>query len=533
VTRRPTRFDDQRRPANRRPGIIPGRRFALAFALTGVVLAGSQAVAVADQNQTVDATIYQAGGAPTDRVSLGALEANTAQCPIYKPPNQGEIAMYGQGGKPLTPQAVGNEAWSLATVLGCLQTPVALVDVKGVTVVQSNGVPELSESSELSPGDLSPPGDFATSGEVPLIYSDGTNIFYYRPWRGGADDNASDTVQDGSPQPFAIEVFEGPLLTVTPTASEATVTAGATVTFNANVTPAGESGLSYTWGFDGGAQGAQGATMPAPSATFASAGKYNVTVQVTDDAGGGGGATIPITVNPVSASSPTTPTGGGSGGGPSGTGSAPSGPAVSSGTTPGAGHGKPVKTSGTSVTTHNAKPAAPGKTTRERKSSTHATTTTPAGTGTTGTTGTTSASGHAGASGSSTGAGAISTRIKALTPHAGLGAGGRHDEHDLTGPAGHRPADQRCDPTVPGRQPAGVPPARPNRHGARPAPRDPCVGPAGAGRGTRGRAPVRPRRRARARLAAQLARSARRSLSPDSHSLSASCFRSSPSAPTT
>ena len=50
---------------------------------------------------------------------------------------------------------------------------------------------------------------------------------------------------------------------------------------------------SYSWNFDG---AAPGSAAPSPQLTFANAGQYNVTVQVTDAAGGGGVASVPITV---------------------------------------------------------------------------------------------------------------------------------------------------------------------------------------------------------------------------------------------
>ncbi len=55
----------------------------------------------------------------------------------------------------------------------------------------------------------------------------------------------------------------------------------------------GDSALSYSWNFDG---GAPSSAAPSPQVTFGSAGQYNVTVQVTDTQGGGGVASIPITV---------------------------------------------------------------------------------------------------------------------------------------------------------------------------------------------------------------------------------------------
>ena len=92
---------------------------------------------------------------------------------------------------------------------------------------------------------------------------------------------------------MAIEVFEGPLLTVTPNASAATIPAGGTISFSATYEPSNVSGVNYNWSFDG---GAANSTASAPTVTFNTGGTYKVTVQVSDDSGGGGVGAIPITV---------------------------------------------------------------------------------------------------------------------------------------------------------------------------------------------------------------------------------------------
>ena len=73
------------------------------------------------------------------------------------------------------------------------------------------------------------------------------SIQYDRPWRGGNDNNFNDQVTQTSGSPLAIEVFEGPLLTVTPTASATTVPAGSTVSFSATYEPSNVSGVTYNW----------------------------------------------------------------------------------------------------------------------------------------------------------------------------------------------------------------------------------------------------------------------------------------------
>ena len=103
--------------------------------------------------------------------------------------------------------------------------------MKGVTIIQADGTPESAPGSQLTAADLAPGSSgFADPSEAPVIGNQGTpstvSIQYDRPWRGGNDNNFNDQVTQTSGSPLAIEVFEGPLLTVTPTASATTVPAG-------------------------------------------------------------------------------------------------------------------------------------------------------------------------------------------------------------------------------------------------------------------------------------------------------------------
>lgn len=290
------------RPFRRRPGSLPGRRFALIAASLTLTFGAASAPVRADQDsdQAVTAIVYGAGTTTPvqDTTTIGQLQSG---CPTYTGP---EIQFYEPGGTLGPPQSLNySETWSLAAVLSCLPRPIPLASVTGLTVVGSGG-PELSgppENSQLSPSDLASPSDFADPAASPLISSQGSGIVYDRPWRGGGDSNAKDQVFDATPTPFEFEVFQGPLLTVSASASPASAPAGTTITFTAVVTgvPVGAA-LSYTWNFDG---AAADSAQPSPTVVLDTPGTYSVTVQVTDDAGGGGGATIPVTVT-----GPSTPT---------------------------------------------------------------------------------------------------------------------------------------------------------------------------------------------------------------------------------
>jgi hypothetical protein len=361
------RLHQQSRLASRRSGTISGRRFALALALVVFTCPG---VASADVNsgQMVTATVYSPGQSPTqDSVSVGALAANS-DCQRYSGPG---IDLHGPGTNP--GQTFAALAWPLSTVLECLSVPVHVAGVTAVTVHQTDGSPEWSASSQLSHSDLVSPSDFQDPSAAPVIWSDGSNLSYYRPWRGGSDDNARDVVEQPNPAPLAIDVFEGPPLSVSATASETAVSAGSTITFGATVTPANAGGLSYNWDFDG---GAPNSTATGPQVQFLNAGNYNVTVQVTDAAGGGGGDAVPITVtatnaSPASRPSPNSPTTGPN----TSAGKDPRGPA-------GNHHGTPTGSFGNNSFSNNnpdhKNRAASATHTGKHKSAAHATTTTPA-----------------------------------------------------------------------------------------------------------------------------------------------------------
>ncbi len=274
-------------------------RFALALLSALVTLCATSAGALADNSTDVlvSATVYTSNGTTTDSVTLGALQADPTRCPIYGgPETMQELGRRGFVAVQLPPSGAQTGTWSLATLLGCMQTPVPLGAVKGITVLNADGSPQAAPGSALKPADLGSPSDFNDTAQAPVVESLGSLNQYDRPWRGGSDQDYLDEVQqslNGQAQPIAIEVFEGALLTVTVHASRTALPVGGAVTFRAAVTGSDASGLSYAWSFGG---GAPGSTSPVPQIRFTSAGQYEVTVQVTDPAGGGGVASIPITV---------------------------------------------------------------------------------------------------------------------------------------------------------------------------------------------------------------------------------------------
>lgn len=291
------------RLANRRPGISPGRRFALALGLT-LALFGSAGSASADSAAAamVSATIYASGGGTsTTSVSTPELLADTQNCPAY---SQTEMTEYDSSGS--APVGLAHEngsgtgTWAMSTILHCLRNPVSVGDVTGITVVNSDGSPQAASGSQLTPADLASPSDFQPNTDSPVVSNLGSSFQYNRPWRGQGDLNANDQVT--SSDPISIEVFEGPPLTVNASASASSPAAGSSVSFSATVTGDENSALTYNWSF--------GDNLPdsdeaGPSVTYTDGGNYTVTLQVTDTDGGAGGTTFPITV--TGSSSPTPP----------------------------------------------------------------------------------------------------------------------------------------------------------------------------------------------------------------------------------
>jgi PKD repeat protein len=329
--------------ANRRPGISPGRRFALALGL-GLALLVSAGVASADSGSApmVSATVYASGGGTsTTSVSASALLADPQNCPAY---SQTEMTEYGSSGS--TPVGLPHEngsgtgTWPMSTILHCLQNPVSVGDVQGITVFNSDGSPRVAPGSQLTPADLANPSDFQPNTDSPVVSNLGSSFQYNRPWRGQGDLNASDQVTSGDP--ISIEVFEGPPLTVNASASPSSPVAGSSVSFSATVTGNENSALTYNWSFG---DNLPDSDQASPSVTYTDGGNYTVTLQITDTNGGAGGTTVPITVSeaanttpPPTASTPATNTG------PKGTGTNPSGGAR--GTGGGNGKGSGNKTSG-------------------------------------------------------------------------------------------------------------------------------------------------------------------------------------------
>jgi PKD repeat protein len=320
-----------------------------------LALLGSAGVASADSGSApmVTATIYATGGGTSsESVSSSQLLADPQNCPPYSPTQMDEHGSPGTTSVGLPQEhGSGTGTWSVATILGCLAPKVSPSDVTGITVLDTDGSPQVSGGSQLTPPDLAIPSDFQPNTDSPVVSNLGSSFQYNRPWRGQGDLNANDQVTNSDP--ISIEVFEGPPLTVSATASQATVAAGSSVSFSAQVAGNQGSALTYDWSFGDNLPDSHDAT---PAVTYADAGSYTVRLEVTDTNGGGGGTTVPITVTgssgtpppPATTSTPETNTG------PAGTGTDPNGGTHGSTGGHGKGNGKqPSSGNGN----HNGKPS--------------------------------------------------------------------------------------------------------------------------------------------------------------------------------
>jgi hypothetical protein len=320
VTYPAVRLPTQTQSDRRRPGIFPGRRFALATAVACAAVAGGAglpATAAADQ-PVVSATIFPgtSGNPSTQSVLLSTLASSP--CQIYDGPSW----TFSDGQGPLTTAAV----WSLGEVISC-GLSIAPENVMAVQVFNNDN--NSYENSLTPAGGVFDPSTYP-SGALPLISVDGTTtsggpVTYTRPPSGPSDQAQSDQFTEDGTTPISIDVYESrpPLqITAAPvygaaTASSRTVTLAATVT-DADGAAVAPSQLTWSWTLAGSSVGSEAA----PTVTIAAGDSQVATVLVTDPATGTGGtATFDVSYSPTpSPPSATQPTGAGANhqGGPTG-----------------------------------------------------------------------------------------------------------------------------------------------------------------------------------------------------------------------
>jgi PKD domain-containing protein len=268
---------------------------------------GCWASAAAADEMIAQAIIYKQGEqAPTEvgPVPLATLEA-TAACDRYVPNSGSTFSIEGPVGS--QPLVVTDSTWTLYTILHCALGQTLSAGAGDWVEVQNpnSGTVEAPLFFATAGGlsDLVPPSDFTDQTQVPLVIVDQNDgqLEYYRPQRqtpagSPVDANANDYF--ASTEPITIIVSEGgsPPLAVAITEAPATgAAAGQSVTLTAAVSePQGgapnPADLAYTWSSSGAGASLASTSGPSVQATFAAAGDYTVSVDVTDDADGTFGA---------------------------------------------------------------------------------------------------------------------------------------------------------------------------------------------------------------------------------------------------
>jgi hypothetical protein len=285
-------------PCDRRSGIHPGRRSALTSACAVALFAGLAlpASGLADGTPLLEVSV---DGGPSQEVGTGDL-ANCQNAPVD---NNFDVVNDGND----APEFVGGfNWWDLGTLLTCGSPPVlgSLQSFSFLTLFEPNRGPE-SGNGVITRDDLESGNNFHNPGERPLLNYSPPNVEYLRPWRGGDDSNAPDTIGP-STAPIAVSVFTGSQLNVTVTPSATQIAPGQTVTFSTTVTPALSGSLSYQWNFGDGTPNTS--TSPDPTITFNDAGNWPVTVQVSDDQGDGGPGSTLVQVGTPPTGTTTGPT---------------------------------------------------------------------------------------------------------------------------------------------------------------------------------------------------------------------------------
>jgi hypothetical protein len=333
VTRRRTRFETKRRTASRRPGHIPGRRFAFAALIAAAAMGFSAASAVADGNTVAVVTLFPATGPPqVSSVSTSTLTANG--CPS---PQAYQLATPTYNG---VATSVTATPWTVDTVLSCglnLNLPPSYwVEVEG----GDKWLPSLAYP--LAPNEFS-------QGLEPVVFFNGDQPGYYEasPTPGGAaaaQSNADFVASAGAGVPIDVTESGPPLsVSITNVPASGEQPAGTPLTISAAASaPAGSqadpSTFVYSWANSTGVTFPAGTSGQTVVVDFPSQQETAViNVQVTG-AGTGGDATVSLTVGGPSSTSSGTPS---PSNGATSQPSAPAvGPAKSTGAVAGANPGK-------------------------------------------------------------------------------------------------------------------------------------------------------------------------------------------------
>ena len=262
---------------------------SLALAAALVVSACPAATASAAV-PVVSATVYP--GSHASVTTRTATSEALGPCPLAV---DTQFQMHPGGSSDTFPTA---STWTLATVLSCgMHIPIG--QVTSVEVQRASGAFE----DPLSNADLIDTASYQdpqAPDALPIISVNGDSgqNSYNRPYRGGNDLNATDSVTiDGAPITILVWVNSQPLIV---TATQHPVPGSKAVRLSATVrttdgAPVPASSLKWQWSFlDDGTT----SKLSSPSHTSSQA-SYNVSVQVTDQSLGAAGTDTILVTSPV------------------------------------------------------------------------------------------------------------------------------------------------------------------------------------------------------------------------------------------
>ena len=158
----------------------------VALAAVAILACGSD-VALGNPSDTiVSVTVYKSGGQQTtESITSGSL--SHAPGSARRTPAASHAGVQPEGAR--ASGSLGSTAWTLSTILNCLQQPIGPATPRWDHRVQRDGCPQPGDDSTLRARDLVPPTNFDDPNDSPVVTGPWHVEAYDRPWRGGNDEN--------------------------------------------------------------------------------------------------------------------------------------------------------------------------------------------------------------------------------------------------------------------------------------------------------------------------------------------------------